>query len=109
MIPGVEPLHISRSPHYAPGYFPKDKRKESWNFPFMESLERQMDRSDGEKENLIIHKGSEPLLCFNKGDPNKPERRKYQLKDHPKGFTSQAGGGKTALKITGSIGVHLTG
>ncbi len=99
IIPGIEPLQISRSPLYAPGYFPKDKVKESWNFSFKETLQRQMDNG---RENLVVHQGSQELLSFKNGDPHNPEKRFFKSSDHPRGYTNQAAGprptGQTALK-----------
>ncbi len=100
VIPGIEPLHISRSPLYAPGYAYKDKVKESWNFPFMEKLERQINKTNY-KEDLVIFHGAQELLSFKGGSLEEPELRRFQSSDHPKGYTNQGGAratGRTALK-----------
>ena len=103
IIPGIEPLYISRSPLYAPGYFPKNKVKESWNFPFMEKLERSLDYSSNSsgRECFTLCQGTQEVLYFKDGDPNKPENRGYKLDNHPKGFTNLSGGrpsGKNSLR-----------
>ena len=88
VIPGVEPLSITRSPLYSPGKLLPQIRKESWNFPFMEKICREFDHLDRSKENLTIYQGTQELLSFKNGSPNKFNCRQYELKDHPKGFTT---------------------
>ena len=91
VIPGIEPLYISRSPLYAPNDFLKDKVKESWNFPFMERFERWTNNNSKQgNEDLTLWQGSQQVLFFKDRDTNKQERD-YKLIDHPKGFTNLSG------------------
>ena len=108
VIPGIEPIALSRSPIYAPGQSFYDQYKESWNFDFRERIARREEKVPlavvGGGQHVIykrhdwlsVEKGYQESLVFRNEEQKKNIQLPYKAQEHAKGFTNQSGGRASA-------------
>ena len=85
VIPGADPIYLSRTPTYAPGLIPNDPCKGTWNFPFMERMERVQFQG---KQSFKHFLGSQYFLNFQA--KQKHRTASFIKENHPKGITNVA-------------------
>ncbi len=119
VIPGVEPIALSRSPIYAPGQSFYDKYKESWNFDFRERIARREEKEvraviDGGRHVLYkrhdwlsVEKGYQESLVFRNEEQKTNIQLPYKAQEHAKGFTNQSGGRASAHTSIKNYSLHI--
>jgi len=106
IIPGIEPIVLSRSPLYSPGQSFFDRYKESWNFDFRERIQRKTEKEvvgfNGGHEItrphdwLSLEKGYQEAFVFFNKETKHNTKLPYKVHEHAKGFTNQSGNGASA-------------
>ncbi len=119
VIPGVEPIALSRSPIYAPGQSFYDQYKESWNFDFRERIARREEKEVravvGGGQHVIykrhdwlsVEKGYQESLVFRNEERQANIQLLYKAHEHAKGFTNQSGGRASAHTSIKNYFLHI--